>query len=629
MMKRRRYYSMRRRKSHRRVIMLAAIIGGGALLIAAAVFLLIWAFSADNPPADTASASGTSAIETASAGAAPISTPQPTPEPTLAAGLIPHAIEGETNPDKFGFETHVYVDDVETDTYTREGSVFFGLSGDYDTLEGITTYRGTNYRNTDSSYGTAEVTQEKLTVLDIDKTTGSMGSVRSWCGSACTGQPLIVTWPDDMRKNMTSLFEEFRNKPGFTEVIMASVDGSIYFMELSTGTKTRNPIKTGGQTKGTPSLDPRGYPILYVGQGLTPSGDVNSARNIYFRIFNLIDGSQLYKYGYEVKDPVAFRKWQAYDSSPLIDAATDTLVWPGESGVLYTIKLNSSYNADNAEVKMQPGPVVKYTYTTPRNASANSGKGTWGMENSPAGWRNYLFFTDNIGMLQCVDLNTMQLVYANDLENDSDVSMVLEEDADAQDFYLYTGCEYDDTVVNAASSSGTCYARKIDGLTGRILWTTPFNVFTAVDGDVDGGILASPILGKKGTTMEGLIIYTVSSLIKEDGKRTAMVVALDKKDGHIVWQLDMENGGWTPSSPAAVYTEDGQGYIVQCLYKGTVKLIKVEGATENGASIVSSVNVGEAMGTTEPNNFEATPAVFGNTIVVGSRSGHFFFIKIS
>ena len=68
---------------------------------------------------------------------------------------------------------------------------------------------------------------------------------------------------------------------------------------------------------------------------------------------------------------------------------------------------------------------------------------------------------------------------------------------------------------------------------------------------------------------------------------------------------------------------------MQCLYKGTVKLIRVDGKSEDGASVVSSVNVGEAMGTTEPNNFEATPAVFGDMIVVGSRSGHFFYIKIS
>jgi|AGTN01.2.fsa_nt_gi hypothetical protein len=622
------YYSLRRNKRRRgRTIKLAAIIAGGALVLAVGIYFLVGALfpaGGTGPSGGTASQSGSL---TASAASTP--SPSPTPEPTLSLDLVPAAIEGETDPGTFGFETHIYVDDVEVESFAREGSVSFSSGEDYNALEGITTYRGNNYRDTTSSYGTADITDGALAVLPIDKTTRSMGTVRSWSGSACTGQPLIVTWPEETRRNMTSLYEEFRSKEGFTEVIMGSVDGSIYFMELSTGAKTRNPIETGAPIKGTPSLDPRGWPIIYAGQGLHVSGDVDNPRDMYFRVFSLIDGSLLYKFGYSDRDPAAYRKWQAYDASPLVDAATDTLVWPGESGVLYTIKLNTVYDAAGGTVGMQPGSVVKYTYTTPRNQQANGGKGAWGMENSAVGWRNYLMFTDNIGMLQCVDLNTMALVYANDLSNDSDVSMVLEEDIENQDFYLYTGCEFDDTVVNATSSSGTCYARKIDGLTGHIMWTTPFNVYTAVGGSVDGGILGSPILGQEGTTMEGLIIYTVSSLIREDGDRTAMVVALDKEDGHIVWQVDMENAGWTPASPAAVYTADGQGYIVQCLYKGTVKLIKVDGAFENGASVADSVNVSEAMNTTEPNSFEATPAVFGNTVVVGSRSGHFFFLRIN
>jgi hypothetical protein len=67
---------------------------------------------------------------------------------------------------------------------------------------------------------------------------------------------------------------------------------------------------------------------------------------------------------------------------------------------------------------------------------------------------------------------------------------------------------------------------------------------------------------------------------------------------------------------------------VQCLFKGYIKLIRVDGATADGATVVDSINVSEEFGTDEPNSFEATPAVFGNTVVVGSRSGHFFFLTI-
>lgn len=619
-MSRRRY----RRKNGVRRGAVAIRIAILFILLSAVIFLAVLAFGgkgAKDPDGNTGFLDNLIKNPTPSPEATATPEPTPTPKPTLSADLKPTAAD-KTDPAKFGFETHVYVDGVETESYTRPGSVNFGSGSEYTALEGIITYRGNNYRDA-SSWGTADIKSGTLTLLDIDKTTGAIGN---WGGSGCTGQPLIVTWPDKTRQNMTTIYDEFRNKPGFTEVIIASLDGNIYFMELSTGKKTRDPIKIGSPTKGTPSLDPRGYPIIYVGQGLNPEGSSTACNDMYVRVYSLINGELLYKFGAATRDPVAYRNWQAYDASPLIDAATDTLIQPGENGVLYTVKLNTVYNEDAGTLSMNPDPIVKYAYTSTRNKSAYGGKGIWGMENSPAAWRNYLFFTDNIGMLQCVDLNTMKLVYANDLENDSDVSMVLEEDVANQKLYLYTGSEYDDTVVDATSTTGTCYARKADALTGEILWSTPFKVHTAINGSVDGGILASPILGREGTTAEGLIIYTVSSVIKDDGSRTALVAGLDKHTGKIVWQVDMENSGWTPSSPVPVYTPDGQCYIVQCLFRGTIKLIKVNGST---AEVSDSINVSAELGTEEPNTFEATPVVFGNTIVVGSRSAHFFFLTIN
>jgi outer membrane protein assembly factor BamB len=610
-----RYYARRRSRrktSPRFFIVLGVLI----VALAGGIYLIVTALNnkPGNPlsPSETAEMSapdGSVTLPTAT----PTIEPTPTPAPTMAAELVPHATEN-TDPAKFGFATKVYVDGVETPEYNRGEAVMFPTGAEYTALQGVTTYRGNNYRDA-SSYGTADIATGKLTLLDIDKTTSAIGR---WSGSACTGQPLVVTWPDKTRANMTSLFEEFRNKAGFTEVIIASADGNIYFMELSTGTKTREPISIGSPTKGTASLDPRGYPIIYVGQGLNPTGSVTECNDMYFRIYSLIDGTELYNFGASQKDPQAYRNWQAYDASPLIDAATDTLIEPGENGVLYTVKLNTVYDETAGTVSMTPGAMVKYVYDSTRNASSS----IYGMENSPTIWRNYVFFTDNIGMLQCVDLNTMKLIYANDLDNDSDVSMVLEEDIEKQAFYLYTGSEFDDTVVNAKEAKGSCYARKIDGLTGEILWTKDFSVFTEVDGSVDGGILATPILGKAGTSIDGLIIYTISNAILEDGTKTALMVALNKQTGEVVWQLDLENSGWTPSSPVPVYTADGQTYIVQCLYKGDIKLIKADAVTGTIADTLS-------MGTEdEPNSFEATPVVFGNTIVVGSRNAHFFFLTI-
>lgn len=547
----------------------------------------------------------------------PSLTEQPTPEPltTLAADLASAPVQG-TNPADISLTSGLMVDGTETQSYQRTEPITFGTGSEYTPLEGVITFRGNNYRDA-ASWGAAQITDGTLTLLNT-KVTGATGS---WGGMAWTGQPLIVKWPDDLRAKMTTLAEQYRNKEGFVEVIYASLSGYVYFMDLETGEKTRSPLKVGGPVKGTPSLDPRGYPILYVGQGFQSDGNDQKSKNMFMRAFSLITGEKLMEVGAADKDPFALRNWQAYDASPLIGAETDTLIWPGENGILYVCDLNTNYNAQTGELTMDMDPKkVKYRYTTPQNQAADAANGgRWGMENSPAAWRNYIFFTDNAGILQCVDLNTMSPVYASNVTDDSDVSMVLEEAPADQTIYLYTGCEYDELVRPDAAQTGpnftgTAYARKINGLTGEVVWEVPFTVQT--NSSVDGGILASPVLGKDGTTMEGLIIYNVTMEVKGE-TTTSRLVALNKEDGSEVWSYDMEIDGWSPSSPVPVYTAEGKGYIVQCDLAGDVALIDAETGGE-----VSKLNAGEG------EKFEATPAVYGNTIVVGSRNKHIFFITI-
>ncbi|MBT3319667.1 MAG: pyrrolo-quinoline quinone [Clostridia bacterium] len=614
---RKRYYVRKRRRRRKVKARFFILIGLVAVALAVGIyFIVVWAGSepgTDESPSENATMAPPSeediavTVVTPTPIPTPTLPPTPTPMPTLSPDLLPQQVAA-TNPENFGFVTEIMDNGEEVDTYNSGVDITFGTGAEYTELEGVTTFRGNNYRDA-ASFGFADIDvgNETLTLINT-KTTGR---IDRWGGSGWTGQPLVVKWTGEVLANMDDmLLDDFKGREELTEVIIASLDGNIYFMELSTGTKTRNPVFSGGPVKGTPSLDPRGYPIIYVGQGLTPSGSINSSASIYFRAFSLIDGERIMRVGASTADPFALRGWQAYDSSPLIDAETDTLIWPGENGVIYVCKLNTQYDAAAGTVSMDMDPEkVKYRYTSTRNDAMKR----WGIENSIVTWRNYMIFTDNAGMLQCVNLNTMELVYANDLSDDSDVSMVLEEDVVAATFYLYTGCEYDE-LVRPLGRSGPAYARKIDGLTGEILWQTEFTVI-ATD-SVDGGILASPVLGKDGTTMEGLIIYNVTYEVKGDSS-TSRLVALDKMTGDIVWEYDMDAAGWSPSSPVPVYTEDGQGYIVQCDIDGDVALIRVDGQT---ASEAAKLNVED--------NFEATPVVYENMIVVGSRDDHFFYIEI-
>ena len=146
-------------------------------------------------------------------------------------------------------------------------SISFKKGGEYTAAKGILTFAGNNYRNS-FTYGTQLVTQKRL-ARAWEVPTGSLDSEQNgtWTGTGWTGQPLIIQWDDDVR-GILGIYDQFKNKAGFTEVIYPAMDGYIYFLELGTGVATRDPLYLGVVTKGTASLDPRGYPLLYTGQGI-------------------------------------------------------------------------------------------------------------------------------------------------------------------------------------------------------------------------------------------------------------------------------------------------------------------------------------------------------------------------
>jgi outer membrane protein assembly factor BamB len=366
------------------------------------------------------------------------------------------------------------------------------------------------------------------------------------------------------------------------EVIYATLDGHIYFYDLETGEYTRDPLFVGMAFKGAGALDPRGYPILYVG-----SGDrTREKKEPRMYIISLIDCSIMYEYGHEKEFNI--RSWRAFDASPLVDAETETLIWPGENGLLYTIKLNTSYDKAAGTLSINPDKPVFNRYMTDLNTDP---KNDLGMENSPIIVENYLYVGDNRGTYFCVDLNTMKLVWAQEIKDDQNATAVFEWGDDGQGYiYLGTSMEHSDSI---------CYMYKLNATTGEIVWETPYDVNT-VD-KVSGGVQSTPLLGKPGTTLDGLIIYTIARTPKE---YTGYTVALDTQTGQEVWRLDMNNYAW--SSPVAFYTEEGAGYIAVCDAMGYVFLL--DGATGRQLDLI---NLGGLV--------EASPAVYENTLVVGTR----------
>lgn len=409
---------------------------------------------------------------------------------------------------------------------------------------------------------------------------------------------------------------------GFTEVIYPAMDGKIYFFELETGTKTRNPINVGAVIKSTPCLDPRGWPVLYVGQSIQ-SVNENNLPVAYIYAYSLISNEELARFGGH--DYFSEREWQAYDSSPLI--VDDTLVYGGENGVLYTAKLNTTFDAAAGTVAIAPESLVKYSYTGTGYTKTDAAGSRWyGIESSVSGFRNYVYFADNGGRLQCVDLNTMQLQFVADLSEDADATVVIDESYEDNTFYLYAASQV--KTATAGSEYGYSYHRCFDGRTGALKWEEKWLASTG-DSNNGGGTLATPQVGRG--NVSHLVYYSMNlvALTGSNAQQTpaaasadeaqatpaeqsagtqyalgGRIVAYDKRRGEVVWSIEQSADYW--SSPVLVYDELGKGYLIQCDRSGFVKLYDALTGAE-----LFSIDLGSRI--------DSTPAVFDQYLVVGTR----------
>lgn len=204
---------------------------------------------------------------------------------------------------------------IENGENTYSSNVNLDSTKNYSNIKGISTFRGNNYRE-NGSYGTVNVTENKLTKI----WTKTIGQTDNWTGIGWNGQPAIITWDDDVKTRM-NLYDKFKGKENFTEVIYGGLDSYIHFYDLETGEETRDKIKISSAIKGSVTIDPRGYPLLYVGQGIdTNSGEVVK---MGYYIFSLIDCKELYFIN--GRDNFAYSNWGAFDGNPVIDSATDTM----------------------------------------------------------------------------------------------------------------------------------------------------------------------------------------------------------------------------------------------------------------------------------------------------------------
>lgn len=516
-----------------------------------------------------------------------------TPKGLQPEAFAPHCTES-TAPSNYIQTTEINIDGTTlTDplSYKPDQEISFGKGSEYTDVDGIVTFRGNNFRD-NPVYGTADMKKNKLTSLWSSKTSSITYNGATWSGSGWTGQPLMMKWPKKAKKAM-NMYDWAKEKDDLVEVIYACMDGYVYFLDLETGEATRDTLNLGFTFKGSGALDPRGYPILYVGAGY----DSNQGTARVF-VVNLLDCSVMYTFGNN--DPFSLRGALSYfDSSPLVDTDTDTLIYPGENGILYLIRLNTQYDQEAGTLSINPDHIVKWHYYGNRTSVASY----WlGMEDSAAVYGGYLFVTDNGGNLMCLDLNTLQLVWAQDTLDDSNSTPVLSIEDDH--LYLYVSTSF--RLGWRSSSSAEVPIWKIDAQNGRIIWKTSYECYS--DDGVSGGVQSTIALGKK-----KLSDYIYVTVAKTGAQYDGVLACLDKKTGEVKWE---HKAYYAWSSPVCVYNSDGSGKVLYCSCGGKAYLLDGKSGKLLDENEISSGAI------------EASPAIYNNYMVVGTRDCRICGLKL-
>ena len=347
---------------------------------------------------------------------------------------------------------------------------------------------------------------------------------------------------------------------------------------------TRDPIDIGYPLRGSVSVDPAGRPVIAFGQAVSkmPAG----TGEIGFYIYDLIAMRPLlFINGRRSTDQVQYSANGAFDSSALFVRDPDALVVAGENGLTYTVELNTVMRLDGEDSAVSIDPRTVYM----TSLAADEREMRTAIEGAVSMYGKYVFLGDAWGILRCVDTDTMLTVWTYDNGDNTDAAMALDPTDEGLD--LYTG----NTTYARLSKTKKVSIHRLNALTGGEIWTYEIDCVKNTSVDV-AGCKASPVVGEYG--LSDYVYFTVNQ-VRKGG---AVLVCLRKDDGSEVWRKELAE---SVSSPVAVYSEFGDGKIVQCDSKGNIFLL--DGLT------------GEELAHTSVNGtIEASPAVYRDYLLIGT-----------
>lgn len=429
-------------------------------------------------------------------------------------------------------------------------------------VDGLLTFRGNPTR---TFYGRGPVPQSPRIEweADIGCSNSSVGGVsKTWCGTGWTGQPAVFIPPEATSGGLDWW------------VAVGGYNRSVNFFDPETGREAYPPFQTGDIIKGSITVDPDGYPLVYTG-----------SRDNYFHIaaIDRDEPEELWRLSATSVDPTLWNN--DWDSSAMV--IDDHLLVGGENSRFYIVRLNRGFDS-NGVVTVDPEVVFSVEGWDDELLQA-LGDRQVSIENSVAVSGTVVYFANSGGLVQGWDLGPVleggepSRVFRFWTGDDTDASIVIDSDG-----MLYVGSQFE---------RGNARARTL----GQVFKLDPSRpddplVWSREAATADNtGVWATPAI-------HGPLLIVPT----HDGR----LIGFDRVDGDTRWTIELPGPLW--SSPAVV-----DGVLIQGDCAGTLHGFDVSDP-EQRPEPLWSVDLGGCI--------ESTPAVWDGRIFVGTRSGTFYAI---
>jgi PQQ-like domain len=382
------------------------------------------------------------------------------------------------------------------------------------------------------------------------------GEVAQWCGTGWTGEPAV--------------FE----REGRTWLVFGAYDRAVHFLDAANGQDILPPFPTGDLIKGSVTVDPHGFPLVYVG-----------SRDGFFRVlaFDRERPTELWRMSASDASPT---KWNDdWDGSPLV--LGDYLFEGGENSQMHVVKVNRGTGADGLATV---APELVWNAPGWDDELVGAVGNEVSIEGSVTVFGDTLYFANSGGLVQGWDMSGLRTgggpparVFRFWTGEDTDASVVVDEQG-----MLYVGSEWERHTPRAAEvgqmmkldpsrpDNPIVWAQKDNGAEKSGVWGTP-----AVFGD--------------------LVIYTTYG---------GRAVGIDRATGAVRWEKRL-----LPPLMGSPSVVDGVWLQGDC--GGVLHAYDVRN-TQADPPELWQVQLGSCI--------ESTPAIWNGRIYIGTRGGFVYGI---